>query len=62
MMKPSIMPAIEGRVPTAWLLEHGHQLTREEFYDQSLTEDDLKKRLADRLKEPDGLPQVSPGS
>jgi hypothetical protein len=39
----SIYPIIEGRTPTHWIMENYRKLTREEFYNQSLSEDDLKK-------------------
>jgi hypothetical protein len=36
-------PAIIGRVPTPWILENMHRISREDFYNESLSEDDLKK-------------------
>ena len=36
-------PVIEGRVPTQWMLDNMHRISREDFYDQSLTEEDLKR-------------------
>ncbi len=44
----STEPAIVGRVPSAWLLENMHSFNRAEFYDQSLSEDDLRALLASR--------------
>ena len=45
---PSTKPAIEGRVPTKWMFDHRHDFTTEEFYDQSLTEIDLRRMLTSR--------------
>lgn len=45
-LPPVVESAIIGRVPTPWLVEHMHEFTKAEFYDQSLTEDDLKQILA----------------
>lgn len=47
-LPPSTKPAIYGRIPTAWLLDHANELTNEEFYDQSLTEEDLKQIINKR--------------
>lgn len=48
-LPPSCEPAIVGRVPTAWLLEHAHEFSQQEFYAQSLSEDYLKNLLASRV-------------
>lgn len=36
-------PAIKGRVPTPWMFENMHRISREDFYNENLTEEDLKK-------------------
>lgn len=41
---PTATLAIEGRVPTAWLLENMHKVSREDFYNQELTEENLKDK------------------
>jgi hypothetical protein len=38
-------PIIEGRVPSKWLEENMHKISKEDFYNQELTEDDLKMLL-----------------
>jgi hypothetical protein len=47
-LPPSTKPAIDGRIPTAWLLDHANELSTEEFYNQSLTEEDLKRIINER--------------
>ena len=42
----NIKPLIEGRVPSQWLFNHLHSITKEDFYDFSLSEDDLKKKYS----------------
>ena len=44
----STKPAIEGRLPTPWLMDHAHDFSVAEFYDQSLTEADLRSPLVTR--------------
>jgi len=49
-LAPFVVPSIAGRVPTPWLIEHMHDFPREVFYDQSLSEVDLKTWLEDHRK------------
>ena len=44
----STAPLIEGRRTTRWIMENSHKLHKHELYDQSLTEDDLRKIVDDR--------------
>ena len=37
-------PLMEGRVPSKWLLDHMWDISREDFYNFDLTEEDLKKK------------------
>jgi len=47
-LMPSIAPSIEGRVPTPWMINHMHEFSPAEFYNQSLTEADLRGMLVAR--------------
>jgi hypothetical protein len=49
IMPISTEPAIVGRVPTPWLMDHMHELSKDEFYNDQLSEDDLRTILNDRL-------------
>ena len=46
----SCASAIEGRTPTPWMLDHMHDFSVAEFYDQSLTESDLRRLLSARTR------------
>jgi len=43
-----LTPIIRGRVPTPWMVEHMHEVSVKDFYDATLTEEDLKNKLAGR--------------
>jgi len=44
----STEPLIKGRVPSPWMMDHGHCVTQDEFYNFDLSEDDLKRIVATR--------------
>lgn len=35
---------ITGRVPSGWLMDNAHKISRNDFYNPLLSEDDLKKK------------------
>lgn len=43
----STQPLIEGRTGSKWLLDNMYRISEEDFYNQSLTEDDLKKKYGE---------------
>lgn len=46
---PSTEPLIIGRVPSRWLLDNGHLIKKDDFYNESLSEDDLKRMYTDEI-------------
>jgi hypothetical protein len=40
----ALRPLIEGRVPTGWIMRNGNDIALDDFYNQDLTEDDLKQK------------------
>ncbi len=44
-------PLIRGRVPSRWLLDNIHVISHEDFYDETLTEDELRRKY----EQQDGL-------
>jgi hypothetical protein len=49
-LKLPTKPLIEGRVPTPCLLDIMHQVKRKDFYNQRLTETELKRRISKKAK------------
>jgi hypothetical protein len=43
-LPPSIEPAIVGRIPAPWMVANMHRISRDDFYDQTMTEGDLKRK------------------
>lgn len=43
---PSPEPLIKGRVPTPWILRNMYSISKEDFYNEELTEEDLKKKYS----------------
>lgn len=41
---PSLEPIIKGRVPTPWLVRNMSSISKEDFYNEALTEEDLKDK------------------
>jgi hypothetical protein len=45
-LPPSTQPAFKGRVASKWLIDNMHRMSHEDFYDERLLEEDLKKKYA----------------
>lgn len=43
-LPPSLEPLLEGRKVSRWLMDNGNSISPEDFYNKSLTEDDLKAK------------------
>lgn len=56
VLPPSSEPAIVGRIPTAWLLRNMHRIDPAEFYDERISEGDLKAKYGDA--EPPDFPRI----
>lgn len=48
-LPPSLEPLLKGRVPSAWLVHNGNKISKEDFYNETLTEEDLKAKYTDEV-------------
>ena len=46
LLPPSADPLITGRTPTPWMVENAHKIRKDDFYDESRSEDDLRRKYS----------------
>lgn len=47
-LPPTTAPAIVGRTPTPWMFENRYNVRKEDFYDEALSEGDLRRIVEKR--------------
>ncbi len=48
-LPPSLEPLLKGRVGSKWLFANANSISKEDFYDENLTEEDLKEKYTDEV-------------
>ncbi len=48
-LPPSHEPILRGRVASKWLVDNGNLISQDDFYNKTLTEEDLKAKYIDEV-------------